>query len=131
MSTTVELAQGLGKSLLTWSISSIIVGSLLYFFGFPLLQGIGLMAILWGFIDLIIAGYTLKKQKDSPAADLAKVLLINVGLDIIYQAIGLLLILFGWQDEFMIGNGIGIIIQGAFLFVLDLFYYRKMKALIP
>lgn len=71
--------------------------------------------------------FHLIQAKRSAAAKLARVLYINVGLDIIYQLVGLLLLVFVWHDLFIAGNGAGVIIQGAFLFVLDLYYYRKMK----
>lgn len=131
MTTKMDLAQGLGFTLLIWSVASVIVGIILWVIPSPLLQGIGLMAILWGAIDLVIALFTLLKQKDSPAADLAKILYINMGLDTIYMVIGVLFIIFGLLDDFMIGSGVGIIIQGAFLFILDMYYYLRMRALIP
>lgn len=86
--------------------------------------------MLWGFIDVVIASFTLFKQQDDPASKLAKILLINVGLDVGYQAVGVILLLFFGQDPFIAGNGIGVIIQGAFLFILDLYFYRKMKRLV-
>lgn len=131
MSKKRELARGLGRTLLVWSFSSLVVGLLLYLFSTPFLRGIGLQAMLWGFIDAVIASFTLFKQQDEPASKLAKILLINVGLDVGYQAVGILLFVFLGQDPFIAGNGIGVIIQGAFLFFLDLYYYRRMKRVIP
>lgn len=128
---TLELAEGLGITLLIWSVGSIVVGFGLFIVRIPILQGIGLMFILWGIIDLLITMFTLKKQKDSPATELAKILLINVGLDVIYQVIGIILVIFGLHDTFVVGSSLGIILQGAFLFFLDLVYYRRMNRLIP
>lgn len=125
-----KLARTLGRTLLAWAFSSLVVGLLLYLFSTSLLQGIGLQAMLWGFIDVVIASFTLFKQQDDPASKLAKILLINVGLDVGYQAVGVILLLFFGQDPFIAGNGIGVIIQGAFLFILDLYFYRKMKRLV-
>jgi len=125
-----DLARCLGRTLLGWSFSSLVVGLLLYLFSTPLLRGIGLQAILWGFIDVVIASFTLFKQQDNPASKLARILLINVGLDVGYQAVGVILIVFLGQDPFIAGNGIGVIIQGAFLFFLDFYFYQKMKRLV-
>jgi hypothetical protein len=128
MEEKTALARGLGRTLFGWSIASIIVGIVLYLYVDSFIQGLAVQAILWGIIDIVIAAFTLYKQSDDPAVKLARVLYINVGLDVIYQAVGLLLLIFAWQNPFIAGNGVGVIIQGAFLFVLDLFYYRKMKA---
>jgi hypothetical protein len=117
----------LGKKLLLWSISSLIVGVLLYLLSEPLIQGIGLQAIFWGIIDAVIALFTLFKQRDEQIEKMAKILRINIGLDIVYQVIGVLLLVFLWEDAFIAGNGIGVIIQGAFLFVLDLYYFLRIR----
>ncbi len=128
--TKTKLAQGLGKRLLLWSISSSVVGIMLYFTSIPLIQGIGLQAMLWGVIDLVIAVFTLRKNNEQPIEKLANILRINTGLDIVYQIIGILLLVFFWQNPFVAGNGIGVIIQGAFLFVLDLYYWIRFRALL-
>ncbi len=125
----MELSRGLGKTLLVWSLGSFIVGLILFFTTFPIVQGIGLQAMLWAVIDGIVASYTLFKQKDEPADKLARILKINTGLDVIYQVVGVLLVILVWQNPFIVGNGVGVIIQGAFLFFLDLHYYRRFKPL--
>lgn len=122
---TLKLARRLGFSLIVWSLSSIVIGMILFFGAIPLLQGIGLQALLWGIIDVIIAVFGVFRAKEQTATKAARFLRINVYLDIVYQVVGVLLIVFLWQDAFLLGNGIGIIIQGAFLFVLDLYFYRR------
>ncbi|MDO8056730.1 MAG: hypothetical protein Q6361_07710, partial [Candidatus Hermodarchaeota archaeon] len=69
------------------------------------------------------------RSKEQTAVKAARFLRINVYLDILYQVVGVLLIVFLWQDAFLLGNGIGVIIQGAFLFMLDLYFYRRFVAL--
>lgn len=125
--TSIEtLNKTLGNTLLIWSTASIITGFALYFFSFYLLlQGIGLEAMLWGSINLVIA-FVLLRRKEHILEKIRRELTISIVLDFIYPIIGLPLILLG-QDEFLIGNGYGIIIQGAFLLVLDLTYLRKFK----
>jgi hypothetical protein len=127
----LELTRGLGKRLLAWSLSNFVIGGLIFFFFSPLLllRGIGIQGVLWGIIDALIALFTLFKQNDRPIEKISKILRINTGLDIGYQAVGASLFVFFWQDPFIAGNGLGVIIQGAFLFVLDFYYYYKFKNL--
>jgi hypothetical protein len=106
------------------------VGVILLLVPVSLLQGIGLQALLWGIIDILIAVVGIFRQQDQSADKAARFLRINVFLDIGYMLVGVLLIVFLWLDSFFLGNGIGIIIQGAFLFILDLYFYWKFKALI-
>lgn len=127
--TSIEkLNEILGKTLLVWSITSIIVGIVLYFLSFvPLIQGIGFESMLWGFINLVIA-LKLLRRTEHVLEKIRRELFVSLGLDLIYPVIGLPLILLG-QDAYLIGNGYGIIIQGVFLFVLDLSYFRRFKQL--
>jgi len=124
------LTQGLGRRLLIWSISNLIIGGLFFFFSpISFLQGIGLQGILWGLIDAVIALFTLFKQSNQLIEKISKVLRINIILDIGYQLVGILLLVFLWQNAFLAGNGLGVIIQGSFLFVLDLYYYLRFNQL--
>jgi len=125
--TSIEnLNKKLGNTLLIWSVASIIAGIALYFFSFLLLlQGIGLEAMLWGLINLVIA-FKILKRKEHVLEKIKRELSISIGLDFIYPIIGLPLILLG-QDAYLVGNGYGIIIQGAFLLILDLAYLRRFK----
>lgn len=124
-----KLTRRLGFSLIIWSLANIVVGAILLLVPIGVLQGIGLQALLWGIIDAIIAMFGVFRAKEQTATKAARFLRINVYLDIIYQVIGVLLIVFLWQDAFLLGNGIGIIVQGAFLFVLDLYFYRQFMTL--
>lgn len=130
MERKLALSRGLGRTLMAWSVASFISGILLYLTAIPRLQGIGVQAVLWGIIDAVIALFTLYRQRDEAPEKLARILLINVGLDVIYQVVGIILIVSMWLDPFAVGNGVGIIIQGAFLFILDLYYYARMKQLV-
>ncbi|TFG06770.1 hypothetical protein EU538_09735 [Candidatus Thorarchaeota archaeon] len=129
METKEKLARNLGRTLLAWSLPSIVFGVILSFVSDPFIQGIGLQAILWGVIDAVIALAGFYRKQDQSAEKMAKILLINVFLDIGYQVVGLLLVTFLWQNLYILGNGAGVIIQGAFLFCLDLYYYLKFKRL--
>jgi hypothetical protein len=122
---TRKLARGLGLLLIAWSLASIVVGVVLLLVPLSVLQGIGLQALLWGIIDAVIAVVGVFRQQEQSAEKAARFLRINVFLDVGYQLVGVLLIVFLWQNAFLLGNGVGIIIQGAFLFVLDLYFYRR------
>jgi hypothetical protein len=124
-----RMARRLGMILIAWSISSIMVGAVLLLLPISILQGIGLQALLWGIIDALIAGIGIFRNQEQSADKAARFLRINVFLDIGYQLIGALLIVLLWTNAFLLGNGIGIMVQGAFLFVLDLYFYRKFKTL--
>ena len=137
-----NLQTQLTRRLTFWSLASIA-------FGLPVLtlnpfwQGVGIQFIAWGVIDLLIAiigAAAMKRRKarltsdelaDSTpkeSAKLKRILLINTGLDVLYVAGGIALILtlgatdIGWQ-----GHGWGIIVQGGFLFFFDLFHAREIK----
>ncbi|MFW9863659.1 MAG: DUF6992 family protein [Candidatus Thorarchaeota archaeon] len=128
MTSIEKLNETLGRILLIWSISSVIFGIALYFFSFnPLVQGIGLQAMLWGFINLALA-FILLKRKEHTLEKTRRELSASLALDFIYPIIGLPLILLG-QDAYLVGNGYGIIIQGAFLLVLDLSFFRRFRQL--
>jgi hypothetical protein len=132
----------LTRRLTFWSLASIA-------FGLPVLtlnpfwQGVGIQFIAWGAIDLLIAtigAASAKRRKarltpnelaDSALKEgtkLKRILLINTGLDVLYVAGGIALLLtlgandIGWQ-----GHGWGIIVQGGFLFFFDLFHAREIK----
>jgi len=125
-----ELSRRIEKLLLTWSIASLIVGIVLMV-GSPgtILAGIGLQAIIWAVIDLVIIAFVLKKQVEKSVKEIARTVYINLYLDIIYQIVGLIVIVIFLQDLYMMGNGIGVIIQGFFLLLLDSYYYRSLKKL--
>ena len=137
-----NLQTQLTRRLTFWSLASIA-------FGLPILtlnpfwQGVGIQFIAWGVIDLLIAiigAAAMKRRKarltsdelaDSTpkeSAKLKRILLINTCLDVLYVAGGIALILtlgatdIGWQ-----GHGWGIIVQGGFLFLFDLFHAREIK----
>ena len=126
---SARLTRRLGLALIAWSLTSVVIGIVLFLVPVGLLQGIGLQAVLWGIIDLLIAVVGVLRNKEMSADKAARFLRINVFLDIGYMVVGVFLMAFLWLDPFILGNGIGIIIQGAFLFVLDLYFYRRFQSL--
>jgi hypothetical protein len=133
----------LSQKLLLWSLLSMIVG------GFlsgrrqsPDQRGFGQQALGWGAIDALIAlvGWAMaRKRTADPSAqteeakrketrNLRRLLWINSGLDLLYIAGGWLLTRRadssgrGWR-----GHGWGIVVQGAFLLLFDLYHARQLE----
>ena len=130
----------ISKRLLRWSIGSVVVG-LLMRFGGKFGKNLGNQFISWGVIDAAIAigGDIAKRNRidhmDNPgkseikrkeADNLTRLLWINAGLDILYMIWGFVWAKRDKGDGVGRGNGIGIIIQGLFLFVFDVFHARNM-----
>ncbi|GAB5490102.1 MAG: hypothetical protein Phog2KO_03170 [Phototrophicaceae bacterium] len=130
----------ISKRLLRWSIGSIVVG-LLMRFGGKFGKNLGNQFISWGLIDAAIAvgGQIAKRNRidhmDNPgkpeikreeAENLSRVLWVNAGLDVLYMIWGFMWAKRDKGDGVARGNGIGIIIQGLFLFVFDIFHARNM-----
>jgi hypothetical protein len=130
MSDIIELSRGVGKRLLVWSIASIAMGTIMYL-GSPgtILGGISLQAIIWGSIDAAIAAFILFKQKQQSVEKITRTVSVNIYLDCIYQIVGLVIIVFYFQNPFFMGNGIGVIIQGFFLLLLDRSYHNSLRNL--
>jgi hypothetical protein len=125
-----ELSRGIGRLLSLWSIVSIAVGVVLNISSpGTLVGGIGLQAIIWGAIDAVIAAYILVKQKEQSITKVARTVYINLYLDIVYQIVGFFVIVILYRNPYFVGNGIGIIIQGFFLLLLDLNYYNSLRDL--
>jgi hypothetical protein len=128
--------------LLLWSLFSVGLGALLQFPREHFLRGLGQQFAGWGFIDALIAifgGRAAKKRYaelpdplapeivEGETRKLRKVLWINTGLDVGYVVGGTALALTkGKTDSGWRGHGIGVIIQGGFLFFFDLFHARKL-----
>lgn len=130
MSEVDKLKHGAAKLLLIWSIISIVIGSVLNL-GSPntILDGIALQAVIWGIIDAIIGLSILFKQKEQSVEKIAKTVATSIRFDIIFQVAGLIIVLIFLQNPYYMGNGIGIIVQGFFLFLLDNNYMKSLKNL--
>jgi hypothetical protein len=105
-----------------------------------------LQAVLWGLIDAARVGIastkehpwrrqdaaTVDAQAQQDARKLKRLLWINTGLDVLYVAGGL-----GWaltrgaESAFAAGTGWGIVLQGSFLFLFDLFHARGASMNLP
>lgn len=133
----------LGVRLLGWSVPSMLIGGGLLFTGLPLLHGIGVQALIWGAIDAALAvsgivgavrgsrAYPDETGTIRKTMRLRRILRINTYLDVLYVAIGIALPLLFGADAFLLGNGIGVVIQGLFLFVFDLVHAQRLPATPP
>jgi hypothetical protein len=91
-----------------------------------LLRAFSVQAGLWGLAHLAIAGSRLWRLADRDLASamyLDRVLWFGAGLDIGFILVGMTLAAAGWtagRRLGMVGAGIGVLVQGAGLLVLDL-----------
>jgi esterase/lipase len=128
----------LSRRLLLWSALSCAVGAFLVLLGDPFWRGFGVQAVVWGLIDAAIAFFGQRsadkrrgaapqslEQAEREARKLRRLLWINTGLDVVYVAVGLAVVLrWGQSDPFAAGAGWGIVLQGGFLFAFDLLHAR-------
>jgi hypothetical protein len=133
-----EFQKLVSQRLLLWSGMSTALGLMMSLFG-AFGRGIGSQFVGWAVVNAAIAvvGSFFSDQRklqlvapDAPkhliqeANSLQRLLWINAGLDVLYM-------LGGWltmrsQKDFRRGMGVGIILQGLFLFVFDIFHALKV-----
>jgi len=118
--------------LFIWSGASMIVGGTLL--GLlrvraersQLLVHFAIQTAAWGAIDLALAllGHQRLEERDlAGATRLDRFLWLNIGLDAGYVMVGLTLLVVGWRVAHrlgLVGAGLGVIVQGTGLAVLDL-----------
>ena len=133
----------LTRRLLTWSMLSVLVSAATIFSPNPFLRGLGIQFFAWGAIDGSIAIFgtrasakkQAKKQEserveiDSKEAQwLSRILWINTGLDVFYVLGGVWLMqTWGAESSLWKGHGVGIAIQGGFLFFFDFFHVVSLR----
>jgi hypothetical protein len=118
--------------LVVWGGSSVLLGTALLAAlrargrRSPLLDMFALMTACWGAVDVAIALWGLRSlvvRDLAGATRLDRLLWLNVGLDVGYVLVGLTLLFVGWRvvrRAGMIGAGVGVIVQGLALAILDL-----------
>lgn len=126
--------------LLVWALGSILSGTLLLTLvtlrsaagPLPLLRHFAIQTAAWGAINLAIVLWAqrgLKLRDHAGARQLDRILWLNLGLDVGYIAVGITLAVAGWllgRRLGAVGAGIGIVVQGAVLFLLDLVLVRQL-----
>jgi hypothetical protein len=120
--------------LLIWGATSTVAGTALLALlmtrgsGSALLRGFAIQTSLWGLLSLGVAGVGLARLTDrdlAAATRLDRLLWLSAGLDIGLILVGLTLAVAGWRMGRRLGSvgaGIGIVVQGAGLLVLDLHF---------
>lgn len=118
--------------LVIWATCSILTGTALFALirirraDSPLLAHFAIQSTAWGAVDLAIAlwahrGLALRDFESAVALD--RFVWFNIGLDLGYVAVGATLALLGWRATRrlgLVGAGLGVIVQGLALTVLDL-----------
>jgi hypothetical protein len=120
--------------LLAWGATSVLVGTALLAWhlirgrGTSLIQHFAIQTVAWGAAELAFGAisYSSLALRDlAGATRLDRFLWLNIGLDVGYLLVGLVLIGTGWRfgagrRNGIVGAGAGVIVQGAALFLLDL-----------
>lgn len=121
--------RGIGLRLLVWAGLSVVSGIvLLGGLAGSMAMGIGVQAVAWGVIDALIAAVGLRgssrgtNDAETRRARLVRLLAVNTVLDILYIAAGIVIWVSFAENPFISGNGVGVVIQGAFLFIFDLYH---------
>ncbi|HEX4934053.1 MAG TPA: hypothetical protein VFV33_12780 [Gemmatimonadaceae bacterium] len=92
----------------------------------PLLRHFAIQTAAWGGVDLAICAVAwrgLRLRDLAGAVALDRFLWFNIGLDAGYVAVGVTLALVGWRlsrSLALVGAGIGVVVQGTALALLDL-----------
>ncbi len=143
--TLLESVEGdLTTALLAWSAASVVVGASLAVVGHRTkkdqLVSFGRQSAAWGAIDALIAGGgVLSRRRRGPltveeemkkARGLRTLLLVNAAADVGYVVGGLLVKARGRKGlktmRMDAGDGAAIVVQGAFLLVLDVSQARRL-----
>ena len=112
--------------LLAWGGLSVGAGAVMVFQPSPVVRAFGIQNLAWGAINAGIAlwaqnsikekrrnGFSMEEER----ASFRRILLINTLLDLLYVAVGVGLMLS--EKESLRGHGIGVTVQGSFLFFFD------------
>jgi hypothetical protein len=106
-----------------WMLLSVTAGLVgLYVRPGELARGFWLMMGLWGVVDGVIVWWSQTGEAPSLETLLFR-LKVNLLLDLVYIAVGVLLA--GRHAPVLRGFGWAVIIQGTFLLLFDLYFYRQ------
>jgi hypothetical protein len=137
-----------GAQLAAWSIFSILAGASIAWAATTwatadaavTLRAMALQFVAWGAIDGAIAAFGERDRRrrlgrgeaGDPAATrafaarLRRLLLLNAGLDVLYLAVGIALIV-AWPGPAGLGHVLGVVIQGGFLLAFDAWHGLRMS----
>jgi hypothetical protein len=112
----VSVEEDLTRVLSGWAVGSVAAGAVLSVF--PRTRGFGRQTAAWGAVDGAIAYAGVRgRDRKGPTERrrLRTVLLVNAGRDVGYLALGARL----RRSERWRGDGLAVLVQGAFLLLLD------------
>lgn len=130
--TLLVLERGHLLRLALWGGASMLVGTLIIAVlvlrrvEAPLLRHFAIQTAAWGAVDLAICLWSwrsLALRNYAGAQQLLNILWLNTGLDVGYVAVGITLAVTAWRwgkRAGGVGAGLGVIVQGLALFLLDL-----------
>jgi hypothetical protein len=130
--TLLDLERGHLLRLGVWAALSVLIGALILGLMYwrkaiaPFVRHFAIQLLSWGLIDAAIVGWSwsdLAYRDYAHAMQMQKFLWLNVGLDAGYVGVGITLALAGWligKRPGVLGAGVGVVVQGFALFVLDL-----------
>jgi hypothetical protein len=102
----------------------------------PIVLWFAIQTLVWGSLELIVSAarwHTVSMRDISAAARLERLTWLGVGLDVGLVAVGVATILLAWTPRRRLGafgGGLGIIVQGLALLVLDLRFAAVLARLI-
>lgn len=118
-----DVEQVLTRVLGGWAAGSVLVGAVLA--TDPRTRASARQTAAWGVVDGAIAVVGSRRRATRGPTDparLRRVLLLNAGLDVGYLAAGAALLRTRWR-----GDGQAVLVQGAFLLVLDTVAARALR----
>lgn len=118
----------------SFAIISIIAGAILNRHRSEILHAFGLMTLLWGSVNALVAliGLILRSEiATTPAAAQAALsgLRFDLGFDLIYILVGVLLL--RARSNRGMGFGLAVALQGIILFLIDLVLIASVYAFTP
>ena len=125
-----------------WAVSSAALGSVLVAFitlrrlAAPIAFWFGVQTLAWGSLELVVTAvrwYGVSMRDVSAATRLDRLTWLSVGLDVGIAAVGLTSAIMAWTRERRLGAfgaGIGIVVQGLGLLVLDLMFAAVLARLV-
>ena len=135
----------LTKTLVSWSVASIALGTSIAVTGRKFekkdLTEFGRQTAAWGGVDLVIAGagYLAQRRRGTLSEEqiqrqirnLRRLLVINAVADVGYVAGGMAILMRSMKKKSSFrmgpGDGYAVVIQGAFLFVLDVSQAKRLR----
>lgn len=137
--TLLLLERGHLLRLAIWAAASVIAGTVLLLLlrarpGAGFLRHFAIQSLAWGVIDAALVAWAwngLALRDYASATQLQNFLWLNVGLDAGYAGVGITLAITAWvcgQRLAGLGAGVGVVVQGLALLVLDLRLLTLMES---